>query len=191
MVDWEEVWDSPSTTAHYAARASQESTLSPMGIAAKGSVNGGGTFYYRGSQPLQQSASSYFSVDFTIDSPVTVFLMGVLDLAVDTGGTNYDLPRVWLTLSRQGGEIYSQNINAFGGSADSHHRQINEVFDSLEPGQYNLAVGAETNGNYYNGGFGGNGSASFDISLIPEPSALLLANLAGLWVLNRRVRPAR
>lgn len=191
-VDWEENWVTPVvTTGRYAATAIQESTISSSGITAKGSVYGGGSFYFWGSQSLRQSSSSYFAVDFAIDSPVTVYLSGVLDLAVDTGGTNYDLPEVWLILSGQSGQIYSQHINAFGGFSDPHHRQINEAFNSLGVGQYNLTVYAETNGSYYESGFGGYGSASYDITLVPEPSAILLAGLGGLWVLKRRVRPAR
>lgn len=194
-VDWDEYWESPAnTTGSYFSTASQESSITPSGITAKGSVTGTGSFEFWGYQPLDQSSTSHFEIDFNIDGPCTIVLTGVLDLTFEQGGTNMDLPEVWVILSGQSGVIYSQHINTYqvGGFFPYIQRQINETFQNLAIGQYNLTAYTTTNGNYSKhldgSGFGGYGHASYDIALIPEPSHFLLACLGGLLVLTRRVR---
>lgn len=109
---------------------------------------------------------------------------------MDTGGTNHEFPVVSIVFSGQSGTLYSQHLDAFIGP-NYQQRVINETFNLLEAGQYHLTLNAETVGNYQYGGSGGAGNSSFDIALIPEPSAILLAGLGGLVALTRRVRPAR
>jgi hypothetical protein len=190
-VDWEEYWAPFNTTGQYYSRASQDSTISASGTTARGSVAGTGSFEFWGDQSLSQSSSSHFDIDFTIDVSCTIFLTGVLDLFVDTGGSNHDFPEAWVILSGQSGQVFAQHLNAFSGGSSHKQQVINEAFDSLAVGQYHLAVYAQTLGNYHNSGNGGAGNASFDITLVPEPSAILLVGLGGLLVLGRRVRPTR
>lgn len=189
-VDWQEFWAVSNTTGKYYSMAGQDSTISASSINAKGSVKGTGSFEFWGNPRLAQGSTSQFDVDFTIDSACTIVLTGMLDLFADLGGTNRDYPEVRVTLSGQNGQVFSQYLNAFSGFS-YQQRVINETFDSLEVGQYHLNVYAQTSGNYDYGGVGGEGNASFDITLVPEPSAFLLAGLGGLMVLTRRVRPAR
>ncbi|MES2923278.1 MAG: hypothetical protein V4819_17110 [Verrucomicrobiota bacterium] len=192
-VDWSESWPSHNTTGQYYSTASQESTISVAGISAKGSVKGTGSFLFWGNQGLSQSSTSYFEIDFSIDTACTVFLTGVIDLYVDLGGTNYDHPEVGVVLSGQNGQIFSQHIYSWSNSQVNQHKQIGETFSSLEAGQYNLTVYAKTIGTYSTyggglGGIGGDGYASYDITLIPEPSHYLIAGLGGVLVMMRRVR---
>jgi hypothetical protein len=184
-VDWQEI----GTPGKYYSMAGQDSTIAASSINAKGSVKGTGSFEFLGNSSLAQASSSQFDVDFTIDSACTIVLTGMLDLFTDLGGTNREYPEVRVTLSGPTGQVFSQYLNAFTGS-DYQQLDINETFDSLEVGLYRLSVYAQTVGNY-NRGVGGEGNASFDITLVPEPSAFLLAVLGGLLVLKRRVRPAR
>jgi hypothetical protein len=189
-VDWQEFWAVSNTTGKYYSMAGQDSTISASSINAKGSAKGTGSFEFWGDPRFFQGSTSQFDVDFTIDSACTIFLTGMLDLFTDLGGTNRDYPEVRVTLSGQNGQVFSQYLNAFSGP-DYQQLGINETFSSLEVGQYHLNVYARTSGSYDYGGVGGEGNASFDITLVPEPSAFLLAGLGGLLVLTRRVRPAR
>ena len=194
-VDWEEYWGRPaddagSLTGKYHSLATQDSTVGFSEITARGSVTGTGSFYYYGGVPLIQQSSSYFEVAFTLDAPTLVVLSGTLDLSVDSGGTNLDMPYARVTLSAQAGEIFSQELSADNGS--DQHQQIYQTFDSLEAGRYTLVASAVTHGYYDNyhglGGIGGFGYASYDVTLVPEPSLLLLAAAGGMLILSRRAR---
>lgn len=202
-VDWVEYWAprhrpwggfTTGSYGSYFSTAKQESSVSASGISAKGSVTGTGTFDFWGTQPLFQTSTSYFEIDFTIDAPCTVVLTGVLDFTYDNGGSNEDTPQVWLILSGVNGVVYSEHIDIRirPGFFPVIQKQINETFDSLAVGQYSLVAYATTGGFYSDqygyGGVGGYGHASYDITLIPEPSHFLLACLGGLVVLTRRVR---
>lgn len=189
-VDWQEFWAVSNTTGKYYSMADQDSTIAASSINAKGSAKGTGSFEFWGNPRLTQGSSSQFDVDFTIDSACTIVLTGMLDMFADFGGTNFDIPEVRVTLSGPIGQVFSKNLNAFS-SPGYQQLAINETFDSLDVGQYHLNVYARTTGSYNYGGVGGEGNASFDITLVPEPSAFLLAGLGGLLVLTRRVRPAR
>lgn len=178
-VDWETSQDSKYSMGN------QDSTITSDGITATGSATGWGKFLFFDYEPLHQSSSSYFQVNFEIDFPREITLTGTLDLRVDTGGTNYDMPEVWVTLSGQTGEIFSQHV----GWENEGNIQINETF-FLEAGLYTLYAGAETYGDYsrYNiesPGIGGHGAASYDITLTPEPTTLLLLGF-GAFMISRR-----
>jgi hypothetical protein len=187
--DWQEYWGPPANTLGvYYTTAQQTSTVSGSEIRASGWVTGTGSFEFWGEEMLEQQAASYFKINFTIDEPCMVSLTGKLTLSADTGGTNYDLPEVWVILTGQHGPLFSAQLDYASGRMT---RIINETFEPLEAGDYNLTAYANTHGSYHPNGIGGFGHAAYDITLIPEPAPLGFATLSVLIVLFRRTRTGK
>jgi hypothetical protein len=191
-VEWEEQW--ANTTGQYIAKATQESTIGSSGISAKGTVISAGSFYYLGEQSLEQSALSLFSIGINVESPCDLTLTGTIVRQVDFGGTN--ISDVWINVIvlKDSDEIYSflPESEPYPQDYMWENRQIDRGFHFPEPGQYQLIIEAEANGNYDNydglGGVGGSGSLFYDISLVPEPMPFLSTCLGGLLFIIRRSR---
>jgi len=208
-VDWEEYWSYPNTyygpypniTGQYFSEATQESIVGLTGVVARGSVLGTGSFDFYGQNPLQQHAHSYFKINMLLSAPGSIHLNGLIKSDYDPWGTNIDVPEIIVTLTGVNGEYYSKNISYFEGH--EYEYEINESFMSLPAGQYDFEVSVKTAGDYrareisyddedvwIDPGVGGGGNASYDItlSLVPEPSSMLMAILGGLLILTRRAR---
>jgi hypothetical protein len=164
-VSWEEYWDGYGW-GRYQTTGSQDSTITSDGIAAKGSAGVTKSMQiFCGLEALYEYSSSIFQVDFEID------------------GTNLIWPDSWVTLSGQTEEIFSQHLG--GPIFDYDEKQINETF-FLDTGIYTLSARAVTDGWYSGPGIGGGASASYDITLTPEPATLLLLGLGAVIVRKRR-----
>jgi hypothetical protein len=209
-VDWEEYWsfpnsyfgEFPNTTGRYFSTATQESIIGLTGIAARGSVLGAGLFDFYGQNPLQQVSQSYFRINILLDAPGNLYLNGFIRADMDPWGTNIDFPELLITLAGTDGQYYSKNISPWNYE-DTFEHEINEKFISLPSGEYEFVVSLKTSGYYGNNGYfyddetgdvwiepgvGGYGNATYEITLVPEPSSMLLAALGGMLLLTKRTR---
>lgn len=211
-VDWEEYWsfpnsylgEFPNTTGQYFSEATQESIIGLTGVVARGSVLGTGSFDFYGQNPLQQNSQSYFRINLSLDAPGNVYLNGLIRLETDPWGTNIDSPEILITFGGNG-VSYSKSVSPWD-YVDTFEHEINEKFISLPSGEYEFAVSLKTAGNYatyenfhddetgdfwITPGSGGYGNATYEITLVPEPSSMLLAALGGMLLLTKRTRSFR
>lgn len=210
QVGWEEYWSYrnsyyggtyPNTTGQYFTTATQESIIGLSGVVCRGSVLGTGSFNFYGLNPLRQNSQSYFRINVLLDNPGNVHLSGFIRLETDPWGLNLDRPEIEITFGGNGLN-YSKKVTP-KNYMELYEHEINEKFTSLPSGEYEFAVSLKTVGVYMTyensydestgdfwitPGSGGYGNAMYEITLVPEPSSMLLAALGGALLLTKRNR---
>jgi hypothetical protein len=192
-VDWVDYFDhvdyrgiTQNITSRYDASATQDSIIGLTGISAKGVVQGTGDWV-----PIEgryhQYSNSYFKVNISLERPSNLYLKGGIKCSFDTEAYDYVWPDLHITLSSADGDVYSRNF--FDDLTDYQAFELDESFISLDAGEYvfEMSVGsrAETGGGDNNLYIVGYADTSYDITLVPEPSVMLLAGL-GVALMRRK-----